>query len=677
MSDSSPELPDSFLNRNLSEIVRGKASAAFAEVWLGRQIDSYRLDSLIGSGTHGLVFRAYRTHPYHETVAIKLFPSLQGLAKRSIRFREECQALADLDHRHIARILTAGLTDDETPYLVMPLVDGMAIDEYVARNSCDSRQVAELVRQLTNAVAFAHQSNVIHCDLKPDNILVDESGSVTVTDFGLAIRIDRMDQLTQSPSWTPGTVGYCAPEILTSSGEASPAVDIYSVGAVLYKLMTGEAPTRDERWLDAIVTAIARDPEPVRSMNSDVLPGLAAICDRCLARDPQERYESAAQLESELEAFLGKNARQRTSSWRTRWIPAFALFVVTVLAALSVIVSYFGGQSTVVTQAALQPAEPLPSAERLPEEEVARILERIKVEFLRPGAKDPADPGDFETLFQSLQEASAELEALLERAPDNKKVRESAAVGYFLLGRAAHWVKEDQYADASLARSEEMFRRLHRDYPDGGYMFDFFHTILVQSTRAPVRERRDLLLLALGVIEGLNDSPEENLDYQDALACTWVLLAQVYMLEGEELFDFEKAAPYAQKSFDLARRISQKPGSRPIHRKHIMTSASILSDIARFRGAFDESIELAETAYVEAGRLDKALGIADTRFHLYNSTWKYVVALRDVGRLNETNKYLLEAEQLAEELKQLNWPDSDKYPSDMKAFRQSIETLRK
>ena len=673
MSESPPLLPDSLLNKNLAEIVRDKASSAFAEEWVGKQVDSYHLDSLIGTGTHGVVFRACRTQPYQQTVAIKLFPALKGQAEQSVRFREECQALADLDHPGIAKILTAGLTEDETPYLVMPLVEGIAIDDYVAKIGRAPRQIAELSRQLASAVAYAHERNVVHCDLKPDNILVDDNGQLTVTDFGLAIRVDRMQELTQRPSWVPGTVGYCAPEILTSRETATAAVDIYSVGAVIYKLLTGVAPNREGGWLDAMVATVNHRADPVVSLDSTVPTELATICNRCLARDPEARFGSAVELEAQIQKYLEDSPVRRAGHTKAAQTTILVVIGITIL---GVSAATLFNKSEPTTDLPPTQSTVAQNEEPLPEEEVERILTRIEASLLRPGAKDPAESGDFKAVFQSLKLASTELQTLLEKSPDNKKVRERAAIGYFLLGRAAHWLREGEYADENLARSEEMFRRLHRDYPDDGYMFDFFHTILVQATRAPDRERRDLLLLALGVITGLNEGPQENFDYKDALACTWAMLADVYVNENSMLFDFERGAPYAQDAFDLAVQTCESPDSLPLHRKHIMTSASMLSEIARFRGEPARSLKYAETAYVEAVRLHQALNVADTKNHIYDKSWKYAVALRNLRRFDEAETYLREAEQAAEELEKLDWPDAHYFPAQIKELRQSLVQMR-
>lgn len=668
MSIPSPQIPDSFLSKSFPELVHGEFTSAFAEKWIGADIEAYRLESLIGSGAHGVVFRALRTDPYEATVAIKLFPALQGKTHATSRFHEECQALADLDHPRITRILTAGVTEDGMPYLVMSFVQGVPIDDHVKGHQSDFARVASLARQLAGAVAFAHDKDFVHCDLKPDNILVDEAGDVTVTDFGLAVRLDRLEELVERPSWAPGTIGYCAPEILTSRQNASPKVDIYSLGAVLYKLLTGMPPHNETGWLDSLAATAERQVDPVRSRNQKVPTRLAEICDHCLAYDPKNRFASADEIESQLTAFLSSQSDSGKSLRRLAlFCVASVTFLVSTLGLAFVLMPDRVG--SLLGSAAPQAEDP----DSLPEEEVDRVLEQIERQLLRPGLKDPAKPGDFEGTFVVLKAASEELDDLLEQAPTNKRVRERTAIGYFLLGRAAHWVKEDEYADDSLAKSEQMFRQLHRDYPNDGYMFDFFHTILVQATRAPDLEKPTLLLLALGIIQGLHEQDEANLDYADALACTHTRLADRYVTESSGVFDLKKASSYARKAYEIANRTCSQPNCLPMHRKHIMTSASVLCDVARFRGDPAESLRFAAIARTEAVRLEQAVQSADAIADRYVQTRRYVVALAGVGRLKETLRFLNEADDLAEQLIELKWPNCQPYREDMRSLRQSIE----
>lgn len=673
MSAKSPQNPASFLEESLPGLVRRQATQVWTKRWIGQQIESYLVEELIGTGTHGVVFRARRNTPYERAVAIKLLPNLQGQAKAR-QFQNECQTLADLEHACISQILTAGLTEDGTPYLIMPLLSGVPIDDYVEKYEGDWSRIADLARQLAGAIAFAHEKGVVHCDLKPDNILVDKNGQVTVTDFGLAVRIDEMDDLAQRPSWAPGTIGYAAPEILTSRNDASPSVDIYSLGAVLFRLLTGEPPHQTSGWLDALVSTVEERPKSVSLLNPRVPTGLAEICDRCLAKEPEHRHASAEELGRQLAAFV-KSQASNAQQLGVRRSFQNGIIILAVLASIFVL-SFLIWPKQIGTLLGWNKSSEV-NPDPLSDQQVDWILRGIQEQLLRPGLKDPAEPGDFEETFETLKDAAKELDSLLAHAPMNKTVRHRAATGYFLLGRAAHWVNEGDYADRSLARSEQMFRELHADYPDDGFLFDFFHTVIVQATRAPPRETIELHLLGLEIIEGLRDAHPKNLDYSDAVACMLVLLAQDYTRENDpDPIDLEKAVPCARRAYELAKWTCSQPGSLPLHRKHIMTSTSILSEIARLRGDSAESLELAEIARSEAIRLDNALQIADTKDHQFDKTVKYSVALMNVGRLDEARAFAEEAHELARELRLLNWPNVDACDERVEDLAKSLRELQ-
>jgi serine/threonine protein kinase len=660
---------DALLESSVPDLVRRQATQVWTKEWVGQYIESYRLESIIGTGAHGVVFRAHRTTPFERMVAVKLLPSLRGHANPE-RFQKECQALADLAHPNIAEILTAGVTEDGTPYLVMPYLLAKPIDAYADHRQGDWLRLAELMRQLAAAIAFAHQQGFMHCDLKPDNILVDDQGHLTVTDFGLAVRTDEVEDFSQRPSWAPGTLGYAAPELFTSKLAASPRVDIYSLGAVLYRLLTGFPPHESSGWLDSLVSTTQHQFTPVGVRNPHAPPALAEICERCLARDPDKRFSSVAEIERKLEAFL-LDSSAPVSVWsRKPMMRILGCLAVVALVLAATLPAFLGSPSAKNAPDAAKPPRP----QSLTDAEVAIILDEIEQQLLRPGVKDPAQPGDFEAVFITLQDAARELESLLERAPNNKQVRKSTATGYFLLGRAALWMKEQAYADQCAARSERMFRELHREYPEDGFMFDFFHTLIVQGTLAPPRETRDIHLHALGVITALRENEGQNLDYADAQACIYGLLAVDYSQSHVPgMLDLAKAETYAKQALDLARWTTSQPGTRPIHRKHIMTAQSLLSEMARMKGDLPESLRLAKLALVEAERLDQALGIADTKNELFDKTVKYAAALRNVGRLEEASVHAEQANELARQLRQLAWPQSEMCELWMAELRRSLK----
>ncbi|MBX3417818.1 MAG: serine/threonine protein kinase [Pirellulaceae bacterium] len=302
----------------------------------GSRLGPFELIEQLGAGGMGTVWRARQTEPVRREVALKLIRAGIGDRQLVSRFRAECQALAVMSHPNVSQMLDAGRTDDGLPYLVMELVDGLPITHKAAQAKLDVRQRIELFLPVCQAVQHAHQKGIIHRDLKPSNILVaDEGGKLApkVIDFGLV-------KATEAPGEDAtvhtlgghfvGTPDYMSPE-QTRGGEIDldTRTDIYSLGAVLYELLTGARPLGTKRLaelpIDAALSAI-RDQDPqlpsqrVESLRQDEpseTAKLAALTQpreltgdldwivmKALDKDRNRRYESAAGLAADLQRFL-------------------------------------------------------------------------------------------------------------------------------------------------------------------------------------------------------------------------------------------------------------------------------------------------------------------------------------------------------------------------------------
>jgi eukaryotic-like serine/threonine-protein kinase len=234
-----------------------------AEVQAGRRIGAYLVEEEIGHGGMGEVFAAKRVDgQYEKKVALKLVRSGYETSFILERFRNERQILASLDHPNIARLLEGGTSADGAPYLVMELVDGVPIDSYCEARELSVTERLLLFRQVCSAVQYAHQQLVIHRDIKPSNILVTKEGVPKLLDFGIAKILDPSGS-TEVTSLRPMTPEYASPEQVR--GEAiSTYTDVYSLGVVLYRLLTGRSPYRvDTRTPARLAEAIKQD-EPER-----------------------------------------------------------------------------------------------------------------------------------------------------------------------------------------------------------------------------------------------------------------------------------------------------------------------------------------------------------------------------------------------------------------------------
>ena len=239
------EVSPQFLNETALSRVAASALAAGSIPWVGRRIGAYKTIQLVGVGGMGEVYRAFRADDqYRKDVALKVVRAGQDSGVILARFRNERQILASLEHPNIARLLDGGTTDEGTPYLVMELIEGRPIGQY-----CDDRKLSvserlSLFTQVCAAVQYAHQRLIIHRDIKPSNILVTPDGVPKLLDFGIAkvLGSDLQSQSTETlTAFRALTPGYASPEQIRGESVTT-ASDVYSLGVVLYELLTARSP---------------------------------------------------------------------------------------------------------------------------------------------------------------------------------------------------------------------------------------------------------------------------------------------------------------------------------------------------------------------------------------------------------------------------------------------------
>jgi len=266
---------------------------------LPRRLGPYELLEAVAQGGCGRVYKAWQ-HGLDRPVAVKVLrPPFSRLLRTRQRFCQEARVMASLRHPNILTIHDIGEWQGEI-FFSMDFVAGGSLGDRLGNGRMSARQAVELLTTVARAVDFAHQRGVIHCDLKPSNILVDDQAGPLVADFGLAW-ITAAEPDAGEAGQVVGTPAYMAPEqVAGSPSTLGPAADVWSLGVILYELLTGRRPFTGRSLLDLQQAICAQEPAPLGPLAPSSPRDLEAICDRCLVKDPSRRYGSAADLADDL-----------------------------------------------------------------------------------------------------------------------------------------------------------------------------------------------------------------------------------------------------------------------------------------------------------------------------------------------------------------------------------------
>src|SRR3712207_6781281 len=261
----------------------------------------YRLDQQIGTGGMSTVYRAFDT-VLERQVAVKLMHrDMAGHPDQLERFRREARAVAQLNHPHIVQVIDAG-EDDGMPYIVFEYVEGETLKDRIRRfGRLEVPESLAYAIEITRALAVAHDRGIVHRDVKPQNVLVDEEGQAKVTDFGIARTLDQ-EGLT-ADGRVLGTTDYVSPEQALGHAVTGQS-DIYSLGIVLFEMLTGDVPFRGENQVAVAMKHVREELPDVQLRRPEVSSALAAVLDACTAKDLGVRYQDAHTLIRDLEDVL-------------------------------------------------------------------------------------------------------------------------------------------------------------------------------------------------------------------------------------------------------------------------------------------------------------------------------------------------------------------------------------
>ena len=305
---------------------------------IGRTLSNrYQVLEQLGQGGMGVVYRAVDTRLDH-TVALKVLPADAGSADRRRRFKQEAVSASALNHPNIVTTYDIDSAGD-VHYIVMEHVDGRPLDRYIPAGGLPIEETVGIVLQVTDALAAAHAAGIVHRDIKPSNIMLTATGQAKLLDFGLAKLRDRSSTSSDSVTVTSartasgivlGTAAYMSPE----QAEAKPVdsrTDIFSMGIVLYEMLTGTKPFAGESDLSIVASVLRDTPAPVTTIRRDIPASLERIVTKCLEKSPDARYQSAGELHGDL---LATRTPQQVAARRGRVYAVAGLLIVVAAVAL-------------------------------------------------------------------------------------------------------------------------------------------------------------------------------------------------------------------------------------------------------------------------------------------------------------------------------------------------------
>jgi serine/threonine protein kinase/tetratricopeptide (TPR) repeat protein len=347
-SSGESDIFDTAPPRPVSEVASSRVSARreAGGIRVGKYFGDYKILSEIARGGMGIVYLAEQ-ESLRRTVALKVLRAGEGASEEDFsRFLREAEAAASLSHPNIVPIHELNVFEDQ-PFFTMDFVDGVSLERMSVDGHVTLRQAAEIIEKIALAIQYAHDKGIVHRDLKPANVLFTRGGVPKITDFGLAVNLSHStasQRMTHS-GVVMGTIPYIPPE--QAAGDVSlvgPKADIYSMGAILYEMITGQPPFEGEAQFELLHKVMHEEPVAPRKLNAKLPPDLETICLHCLEKSMDRRYESAQALADDCRAFLNGEvikARPATTGYRLYRFVARQRILVGLSAALCLLFLIF------------------------------------------------------------------------------------------------------------------------------------------------------------------------------------------------------------------------------------------------------------------------------------------------------------------------------------------------
>lgn len=646
-------LTEYFLEAGLARLLQApqKGLSSRATLSLPQRLGPYRIESVLGRGGMGVVLLAH-DEVLQRPVAVKVMHSERADDAARTRFLREGQAAARLTHDHIVRVYGVTNTENGLPYLVMEYVSGPTLAALLRdEGSLEPRRAAELCAQVADALTAAHAAGVIHRDVKPANVLLEEgTGRAKLTDFGLACSTLAGSGLTRE-GLLVGTPAYMSPEQArgqTVDGRS----DVYSLGVTLYEMLIGEVPFRGEE-LQIVHQVLNDEPLPPRRFRAALPRDLETICLKAMAKEPAQRYADIRGFGDDLRRWLKGEPIQAQPIgrlervWRlARCHPRSALLITTVAILLLVVAVGSSVAAVLIAQARDLADERRVQAEdssRSASEQRALALEAINL-LVQKAQQLLADrPGTLKLRQQLAEEALIKLQKIAESAEaasdkDRSQVTTHLRLGdiFSLLGRTEEARTQYDRARnlaterADQAAAQEGLARVLREMGDPARSEEAaraalkLRQALADDAPGDIARRRDLANShrTLGEMYLTTFPARARLPYERAAQLLTPLLEQDdgdHALRGllcsihqrlgtvcAYLYDFDGAAQHVATSRELALRLTAADPENAAWQRQLRLTASDLASIALRRGAYGDAVERYRASLRDYQRVAKA-----------------------------------------------------------------------
>jgi eukaryotic-like serine/threonine-protein kinase len=570
--------------------------------WIGRQIDRFKILERLGAGGMGQVFKAIRTNAdISQPIALKLIRTEHLDRQMAVRFAQEQKILASLTHPNIANFIDAGVDETGMPFVAMEYLDALDIVQYCKVHHLDVLARIDLIRQALSAISYAHRRLIVHCDLKPANVLVTKEGRVKLIDFGVAKALSEHRQ-TQTAA-RGFTAAYAAPEQLRLE-PISTSADIYGLGAVMYEVLAGKPAFLSERNESdfelqrrillvppSALTLIARDAIVKTGLSKARIQELDCIAQKALRKEASERYLNAEDFDKDLAAFQELRpiqAKQSTNLYRMRKWVARNRFASALMLAGAVAGALLGGyiwtQSIKIRQEQIraeQTIEFLQDAFAAADPVQATKGEVTAREVLQSFAArlqnlEQSDPLTFISLGTKLAEVQTSIGLNLEASELAEKVRLKAeARSYREL--AEHALRTELIAlifNANVQRADEIWKQQNAS----DLVLKFPELNLVKGA---ILDKRDEMPEAIKAFETTIKTVSADPNHFIFLSAHW-RLADAYQQVGQ-----------AQQALALLNALEAQL-EKQFHQNHpsILRNRTVIIDLLARDQKFDEAIAL-------------------------------------------------------------------------------------